>query len=60
VNVKADSRPRDYCGRRGTVVGHDPNHSDYAVAFDEHPTLGVLRAETLEAYVRPPARSAHV
>lgn len=51
VNVKADSHPRDYAGRRGTVVGRAPDHSDYAVAFDEHPALGVLRADTLEAYV---------
>src|SRR4051812_45438956 len=29
VNVKADSKPRDYAGRRGTVVGWNPATSEY-------------------------------
>jgi hypothetical protein len=55
VNVKADSRPRDYAGRRGTVVGWHPGTSEYVVRFDEDPVYGFLSSHTLEAYVRPAA-----
>ena len=50
VNVKAESRPRDYAGRRGTVVGWNAPTSAYAVTFDEPPIYGWLSSRTLEAY----------
>lgn len=50
VHVKSDSQPRDYAGRRGTVVGWNPRGTEYAVAFDEHPTLGWLDSATLEPF----------
>ena len=50
VNVKAESRPRDYAGRRGTVVGWYALASEYAVTFDERPICGWLSSRTLEAF----------
>jgi hypothetical protein len=47
VNVSPESRPRDYAGRRGTIVGWNPHTSEYAVAFDTYPTLGWLSVTSL-------------
>jgi hypothetical protein len=49
VTVKPDSS-WDYAGRRGTIVGWHTRTSEYAVAFDHEPTLGVLPSKNLEAY----------
>jgi hypothetical protein len=49
VTVKPDSE-WDYAGRRGTIVGWHPRTSEYAVAFDGEPTIGVLPPQNLEAY----------
>ena len=50
VTVKDDSRPRDYAGRRGTIVGWWPESSEYAVTFDESPVVGVLSSANLDPW----------
>ena len=48
VTVKAGVMRREYAHRHGTVVGYNPATSEFAVAFTEKPTLGVLLPADLE------------
>ena len=49
VNVRAAAYQREYAGRRGMVVGWNPSTSEFAVAFTEKPSCGLLLPTDLES-----------
>jgi hypothetical protein len=46
IVVKPESHPTDYAGLPGIVIGWDPKTSQYAIAIDQYPFIGVEKLQS--------------